>query len=77
LAAVGFGYKGATPIPTDIPEQGMDAKTDGRAAHAPRVEDDILVRGNGRYAADVVFPQQVYAYFVRSPHAFAPLSASI
>ena len=37
----------------------------------PRVEDDVLVRGNGRYAADVPLPQQVYAYFVRSPHAFA------
>jgi len=49
----------------------MDAKTDGRAAHAPRVEDDVLVRGNGRYAADVPLPQQAYGYFVRSPHAFA------
>jgi aerobic carbon-monoxide dehydrogenase large subunit len=71
LAAAGFGYKRAIPIPTDIPEQGMDAKTDSRAAHAPRVEDDVLVRGNGRYAADVPLPQQAYAYFVRSPHAFA------
>jgi aerobic carbon-monoxide dehydrogenase large subunit len=71
LAAAGFGYKRAIPIPTDIPEQGMDAKTDGRAAHAPRVEDDVLVRGNGRYAADVPLPQQAYGYFVRSPHAFA------
>ena len=49
----------------------MDAKTDGRAAHEPRVEDDVLVRGKGRYAADVPLPHQAYAYFVRSPHAFA------
>jgi aerobic carbon-monoxide dehydrogenase large subunit len=49
----------------------MHAKTDGRAAHEPRVEDDILVRGHGRYAADVSLPGQAYAYFVRSPHAFA------
>lgn len=49
----------------------MDAKTDGRAAHRPRVEDDILVRGKGRYAADVTEPAQAYAYFVRSPHASA------
>ena len=49
----------------------MDAKTDGRAAHEPRVEDDVLVRGRGRYAADVPLPHQAYAYFVRSPHAFA------
>ena len=49
----------------------MDAKTDGRAVRAPRVEDNILVRGHGRYAADVPLPDQAYAYFVRSPHAFA------
>jgi carbon-monoxide dehydrogenase large subunit len=71
LAAAGFGYKDATPIPTGIPEQGMDAKTQGRAAHTPRVEDDVLVRGDGRYAADLAWPQQAYAHFVRSPHASA------
>ncbi len=49
----------------------MDAKTDGRAASEPRVEDDVLVRGRGRYAADAPLPEQTYAYFVRSPHAFA------
>jgi aerobic carbon-monoxide dehydrogenase large subunit len=49
----------------------MDAKTQDRAVHDPRVEDDVLVRGRGRYAADVPLPNQAYAYFVRSPHAFA------
>ncbi len=49
----------------------MDAKTDGRAASEPRVEDDVLVRGRGRYAADAPLPGQAYAHFVRSPHAFA------
>ena len=49
----------------------MDAKTQDRAVHEPRVEDDVLVRGRGRYAADVPLPNQAYAYFVRSPHAFA------
>jgi aerobic carbon-monoxide dehydrogenase large subunit len=53
----------------------MDANMDGRTAHRPRVEDDVLVRGNGRYAADVALPGQVYAYFVRSPHAFARIAA--
>ncbi len=52
----------------------MDAKTDGRAAHMPRVEDDVLVRGHGRYAADVSMPGQAYACFVRSPHAFARIT---
>ena len=29
------------------------------------------VRGHGRYIADAPLPNQAYAYFVRSPHAFA------
>ena len=53
----------------------MDAKTDGRADVEPRLEDDILVRGHGRFVADVPLPRQVYAYFVRSPHAFARIAS--
>ena len=49
----------------------MDAETQHRAVRGPRVEDDVLVRGRGRYAADVPLPNQAYGYFVRSPHAFA------
>jgi carbon-monoxide dehydrogenase large subunit len=50
----------------------MDSKTDHTGApHKPRVEDDYLVRGAGRFAADVVEPSQAYAVFVRSPHACA------
>ena len=50
----------------------MDAKTTANA-HAlhGRVEDDVLVRGYGRYVADAPEPNQAYAFFVRSPHAFA------
>ncbi len=50
----------------------MDAKTDANthALHG-RVEDDVLVRGHGRYVADAPEPNQAYAFFVRSPHAFA------
>jgi carbon-monoxide dehydrogenase large subunit len=52
----------------------MDAKTvDRRAQHQPRLEDDPLVRGLGRYAADTPLTGQTYAYFVRSPHAFADI----
>jgi len=54
----------------------MDAKTQGRAAHEPRVEDDVLVRGRGRYAADAPLPKQAYAYFVRSPHALSLIHIS-
>ncbi len=49
----------------------MDAKTQYRATNEPRVEDNALVRGRGRYMADAPLPTQAYACFVRSPHAFA------
>jgi carbon-monoxide dehydrogenase large subunit len=49
----------------------MDATTEYHAEKHARVEDNALVRGNGRYAADVPLPNQAYAYFVRSPHAAA------
>ncbi len=54
----------------------MDAKTDADAhAFHGRVEDDVLVRGRGRYVADAPEPNQAYAYFVRSPHAFARIAS--
>jgi hypothetical protein len=36
----------------------MDAKIEGRAGNEPRLEDDALVRGHGRFMADVPLPQQ-------------------
>ena len=52
----------------------MDSKTaESRAHYAPRLEDDPLVRGLGRFAADVPLTGQAIAYFVRSPHAFADI----
>ena len=39
----------------------------------PRFEDLRLVRGNGRYSDDISMPDQVYAVFVRSPHAHAKI----
>jgi aerobic carbon-monoxide dehydrogenase large subunit len=53
----------------------MDAVTHQSAQRRPRVEDDRLLRGNGRYAADAPLPGQAHAYFVRSPHAFADITA--
>jgi carbon-monoxide dehydrogenase large subunit len=52
----------------------MTAETRQGAA-TPRVEDERLLRGQGRYAADAPLPGQAYAYFVRSPHAFADIRA--
>ena len=52
----------------------MDSKTaESRTHYTPRLEDDPLVRGLGRFAADVTMTGQTYAYFVRSPHAFADI----
>jgi carbon-monoxide dehydrogenase large subunit len=52
----------------------MDTKTvEPHAHHTPRLEDDPLVRGLGRYAADAPLSGQLQAYFVRSPHAFADI----
>src|ERR1700722_7148580 len=49
----------------------MDATTQQHEPKHVRVEDDPLVRGHGRYIADAPLPNQAYAHFVRSPHAFA------
>ncbi len=56
----------------------MDAARAGRGAGAPwvgrglrRREDDRLVRGRGRFVADVSFPGQLHVAFVRSPLAHA------
>src|ERR1700692_4997765 len=49
----------------------MDAKTEHHEDKHVRVEDNVLLRGHGRYAADAPLPNQAYAYFVRSPHAYA------
>jgi carbon-monoxide dehydrogenase large subunit len=37
----------------------------------PRFEDPRLIRGGGRYIADMVFPGMAFGYVLRSPHAHA------
>jgi carbon-monoxide dehydrogenase large subunit len=39
----------------------------------PRLEDNRLVRGGGHFTDDFSYPNQVYAAFVRSPHAHADI----
>ena len=46
-----------------------------RSKQEPRVEDDALVRGNGRFSDDPRLLGQAYAAFVRSPHAHARVLA--
>jgi len=42
-------------------------------AWAGRIEDDVLLRGEGRFGDDVKPEGALAAYFVRSPHAFAEI----
>jgi aerobic carbon-monoxide dehydrogenase large subunit len=53
----------------------MTATSPVRSKREPRVEDDALVRGHGRFTDDPQLPNQVYAVFVRSPHAHARVLA--
>jgi aerobic carbon-monoxide dehydrogenase large subunit len=41
----------------------------------PRVEDERLLRGRGRYVDDVRVPGTLHACFLRSPHAHARIAA--
>jgi carbon-monoxide dehydrogenase large subunit len=43
--------------------------------HTPRIEDDALVRGTGRFMDDPRLPDTAYAAFVRSPHAHARITS--
>ena len=49
----------------------MDQHTDQHHHFEPRVEDDALIRGHGRFVEDAPQPNQAYGVFVRSPHAHA------
>src|SRR5688500_3517844 len=42
-------------------------------ARVPRVEDERLLTGRGRYVADIVLPRMLHAAFLRSVHAHARL----
>jgi carbon-monoxide dehydrogenase large subunit len=53
----------------------VDQHTDQHHHFEPRVEDDALVRGLGRFVEDVPQPNQAYGVFVRSPHAHAHIRA--
>ncbi len=53
----------------------MDAHTthDAHRHDGRRVEDQRLITGAGKYAADWSAPNQLYGYFVRSDHAHAEI----
>jgi len=43
--------------------------------HTPRIENDALIRGTGRFMDDPRLPNTAYAAFVRSPHAHARVTS--
>jgi len=47
----------------------------GIGAAVRRKEDQRFITGRGRYTADISRPGQVFAYFVRSPHAHASIKS--
>src|SRR3954463_8818032 len=52
----------------------VDQTTDKHHHFEPRVEDDALVRGRGRFVEDAPQPNQAHGLFVRSPHAHARIT---
>ena len=40
-------------------------------ARIPRIEDEPLLRGNGRFVDDIALPGLLQVAFVRSPHPHA------
>ena len=47
----------------------------GIGAAVRRKEDHRFITGTGHYTADINRPGQVFAYFVRSPHAHAAIKS--
>src|SRR5262245_5226819 len=56
-------------------ESRTHAAREGMGKPVLRKEDGRLLAGGGRYSDDVNLPGQVYACFVRSPHAHAEIRA--
>src|SRR5260221_712468 len=53
--------------------QSTTAHNDDHAVWSGRIEDDVLLRGQGRFGDDVKPQGALAAHFVRSPHAFAKI----
>ncbi len=66
-----------SPHPNPPPQAGEGEPSRGRhVGHSiGRVEDERLLRGNGRYVDDIDLPRQLHAAFVRSQQANARIKA--
>ncbi len=47
----------------------------GIGVSVPRIEDEALLTGKGRFIDDINLPDQAHAHFVRSPYAHARISS--
>jgi carbon-monoxide dehydrogenase large subunit len=56
-----------------VPQDDLATLQFGIGQPVKRQEDPVLLRGEGRYTADVNLPGQLHAAFVRSPHAHGQL----
>jgi len=54
-----------------MPESNHEPRKPYVGRWMPRLEDFRLITGKGRYTDDLSFPEQLYGYFLRSPHAHA------
>ncbi|WP_083269438.1 xanthine dehydrogenase family protein molybdopterin-binding subunit [Bosea vaviloviae] len=61
--------------PADLSPGGAAAASVEIGQRVPRREDAILVQGQGRYTDDLSVERQLFAAFVRSPHAHGDLKA--
>ncbi|MCR0983838.1 xanthine dehydrogenase family protein molybdopterin-binding subunit [Roseomonas populi] len=57
-----------------MPEQPLARSATGIGQSVRRREDQRLLRGQGRYVADMAVPGQAHAAFLRSPHAHARIN---
>lgn len=54
----------------------MSGNDAGWIGHSlPRKEDAPILRGKGKYFADITLPRQLHLFFLRSPHAHARIRA--
>ena len=56
-------------------QTGADVGTFAIGQSVPRTEDPRLLRGEGRFVDDIRLPSQCHAYFLRSPHGHANITA--
>ncbi|MCC7425513.1 MAG: xanthine dehydrogenase family protein molybdopterin-binding subunit [Alphaproteobacteria bacterium] len=56
-----------------MPEGASAAAIEGIGVARPRIEDERLLRGRGRYVGDIALPGMLRAFVLRSPYAHAEM----